>query len=206
MSYLALGEAAAYVKNRSGHEIEPTALLRAGVHGALLVAAAFSGLMRNTSKHQNEDVVGLLLIPPRHLLEIEIEGQAKILGAMSLDGANMYSPQVIRSFSQLVVFVSELERVMPLLFTHARQETPAPEVEVPSMPSKSWKQQAELAAFAYIARHKAQNLFPSQKDVAQAVEGTLRAGGVKGDNGKPVSAAYVEREVLRGAWWRANKP
>lgn len=206
MSYLTLGEAAAYVKNRSGHEIEPAALLRAGVHGALSIAAAFSGLMRNTSKHQNEDVVGLLLIPPRHLLEIEIEGQTKVLGASSLDGANMYSPQITRSFQQLVILVSELERFMPLLSTCTQPETAAPEVAVLPGPPKSWKQRAELAALAYIARHKAQNLFPSQRDVAEAVEETLRTDAVKGDNGKPVSAAYIERNVLRGEWWRMNKP
>jgi len=84
--YLTLQEATLYVKNKSGHAIEPASLLRAGVHGVMLLAAPFSGWMHDLSTHENKDVLGLLVIPPRHLLEIETEGQARIISATSLDG------------------------------------------------------------------------------------------------------------------------
>lgn len=79
---------------------------------------------------------------------------------------------------------------------------------LPAIPTqaKSWQDHAQAAALKYIARHKAQNLYPSQSDVASAVEVELRAAGVLGDSGRPVSAEYVARNALRGKWWAQNKP
>lgn len=124
--YLTLSEAAEYVKNKSGHAVEPAALLRAGVHGVLLIASPFSSLMRNLTAHKNDDVLGLLVIPPRHLLEIETDGRARITGATSLDGLTAFSPQVDRTRDQLRVLVSELDRLMPYWLdgTPTPQEAP----------------------------------------------------------------------------------
>lgn len=60
--YLPLDEAAEYVTMRTGVPVKPAGLLRAGVHGALDIAAWFDGEMRNTSAHRNEDYSGLLTI------------------------------------------------------------------------------------------------------------------------------------------------
>lgn len=210
MSYLTLPEAVAYINHRSAHEIEAAALLRAGIHGALLIAAPFSGLMRNTSHSRNEDVLGLLIIPPRHLLEIELEGETRILGAVSLDGSTMYSPQVKRTLQQLVILVSELDRFMPMLVSMPIADIAQMPAETPAVARAAepvlWMERAQAAALAYIARHKERNLFPTQKDVAKDVEGQLRAAGIVGNNGKPVSATYIGRNVLQGEWWAKNKP
>jgi predicted DNA-binding protein (UPF0251 family) len=109
-----------------------------GVHGALLIAAPFSGLMRNTSHSRNEDVLGLLIIPPRHLLEIEIEGETRILGALSLDGSTMYSPQVKRTLQQLVILVSELDRFIPMLHSTLTDGAAQPSVEASPRAQNSW--------------------------------------------------------------------
>lgn len=122
MSYLTLAEAAQYVQQKSGVEIEPAALLRAGVLGHVRIVGAFSGLMRNLNLHEDEDVLGLLLIPQRHLLEIETDGEAAIKGAFSLDGKTAYSPQVTRTREQLSILLSELDRIMPYV-TGAAAET-----------------------------------------------------------------------------------
>ena len=83
--YLPLDEAAEYVTTRAGVHVTSAGILRAGVHGVLLIAAPFSGKMRNNTNYSSDDVLGLLVIPPRHLLEIETDGQARIVGAFSLD-------------------------------------------------------------------------------------------------------------------------
>ncbi|MBB3118362.1 hypothetical protein [Pseudoduganella violacea] len=138
MSYLTLPEAAAYINRRSSHKIEPAALLRAGVHGALLISAPFSGFMRNMTYSRNEDVLGLLIIPPRHLLEIELEGETRILGALSLDGGAMYSPQVKRTSQQLVILVSELDRFIPMLCSPLSDDTAQPSVEELPRMQNAW--------------------------------------------------------------------
>ena len=69
-----------------------------------------------------------------------------------------------------------------------------------------WVIKAREAATEYIDRHRANNLYPSLKDVCDHVEGKLRANGVLGAHGKPVSATYIGRNALQGEWWKANKP
>lgn len=145
MSYLTLPEAAQYVTQQTGLQIEPAALLRVGVLNEILIVAPFSSLMRNLTAHKNDGVLGLLVIPPSHLLEIESEGQAKITGAFSLDGTIAYSPQVLRAHDQLRVLVSELDRFMPRWVTdkvnqtatHHDTATPAPVEAVGALVAKS---------------------------------------------------------------------
>lgn len=143
--YLPLAEAAQYVTNKTGKECEPDALLRAGVHGALLIAAAFSGQMRNLTAHKNEDYSGLLTIPPRYLLEIDTHGKAIIERAFSLDGKNCYAPLKIRTREQLRVLVSELDRFIPYIVEitpqHQAAPTEAPKSETPPTyrPRIGWK-------------------------------------------------------------------
>lgn len=72
--------------------------------------------------------------------------------------------------------------------------------------TSEWKGKAQNIAREYIARHKAQDLFPSQKDVSEHVAAVLREKKIYGPQNKPISANYIERNVLRGEWWRKNKP
>lgn len=126
IGYLPLAEAAQYVTNKTGKDFQPDALLRAGVHGALLITAAFSGQMRNLTAHKNEDYSGLLTIPPRYLLEIDTHGKALIEGAFSLDGKNGYAPHETRTRDQLRVLISELDRLIPTIVEIAPQHQTAP--------------------------------------------------------------------------------
>jgi hypothetical protein len=113
MSYLTLTEAAQYVSEKTGIEIEPAALLRTGALGHLLIVAYFDSLMHNLSAHRNDDVLGHLVVPPRYLAKIENEGQAVIEGAFSLDGKNAYAPFVMRTRDQLRVLVKDLDGLIP---------------------------------------------------------------------------------------------
>jgi hypothetical protein len=95
MSYLTLEEAAQYVNNRkSPGKITPANLLRAGVHGLLLICApfGFEVMYCPTTKKNEEISPTLLVLPPTHLLEIETNGEATIQVAFSLDGKTTYSP------------------------------------------------------------------------------------------------------------------
>lgn len=71
---------------------------------------------------------------------------------------------------------------------------------------KSWKENARKFALEYIERHRQNNLFPSQKDTCAHVETELRKHKIYGAHGKPVSANYIERNAIRGEWWKQNKP
>ena len=75
MSYLTLEEAAQYATKEKGFYVEPAALLRAGVHGTLLLCAPFDGPIRNLTKHANEFYAGLLVISRLDLLRIETQDQ-----------------------------------------------------------------------------------------------------------------------------------
>ena len=127
MSYLTLTEAAAYASRVKGFTVEPASLLRAGIHGHLLIVASFNGLMRNLSGHTNDDYVGLLVLAPSELLTIETEGQARITGAFGLDGKAAYSPQVIRTMAQLRVRVPDLDKFLPSLIPLDTQPQATPE-------------------------------------------------------------------------------
>ncbi len=211
--YLPLAEAAQYVTNKTGKECEPDALLRAGVHGALLIAAAFSGQMRNLTAHKNEDYSGLLTIHPRHLFEIETDGQATIVEALSLDGSACYAPHKIRTREQLRVLVSELDRFIPYIVEitpqHQAAPTEAPDNDEPpkaKLTHASWIDDARTIAIEYIERHRNKDLFPSQPDVCTYVAKVMRGKKIYGHQGKPLSEGYIQRNAIQGEWWKANKP
>lgn len=124
MSYLTLSEAATYASRVKGFAVEPATLLRAGIHGQLLIAATFNGLMRNLTAHTNDEYVGLLILAPSELMTIETEGQARITGAFGLDRKAAYSPQVIRTLAQLRVVMAHLDQFLPLL-TSTETNSPA---------------------------------------------------------------------------------
>lgn len=182
MSYLTLIEAAEYVSDRTGLQIEPAALLRSGVRGVMMIAAPFSSLMRNLNAHTNEHYLGLLVIPPMHLLEIETDGQTRIVGAFSLDGKTAYSPQVVRAREQLRVLVSELDKVMPY-FVKLDTASPAPV----ATGGVKWtpERMAELKAFRKshtmpetvkkfrISEQRIRQLLPSAKPKAKPFAGLI---------------------------------
>lgn len=117
MPYLTLEEAAQYANRKTGQQIIPENLLRAGVAGILPICAPFgSCVMYNATTKENENFCAdLLIIPPTHLLEIETEGEANIQVAFSLDGKTIYFPHRKRTLDQLRVLVNSLDEFIPSL-------------------------------------------------------------------------------------------
>ena len=70
----------------------------------------------------------------------------------------------------------------------------------------SWKATAQAIASEYIAKHRRQDLFPSQDDVCNHVEEIMRKRKIYSDHDKPLSAKYIQRNAIQGDWWKANKP
>ena len=215
MSYLTLSEAAQYVNHKAGLQIEPAALLRAGVHGVMLIAAPFSSLMRNLTTHKNDEVLGLLVIPPMHLMEIETEGQTKIIGATSLDGKTGYSPQVTRTRDQLRVLVSELDRFMPYWVTTQQKAPvtgnapPAPVVPLvtasdgpaplPAVPN--WKMLIQAEAAELFLRLLASGANPTQHSLVKPMANWCRDNEIKTDGNINPSEGYIRTHVLGGGHW-----
>jgi hypothetical protein len=71
---------------------------------------------------------------------------------------------------------------------------------------QTWRPRAQQIAFAFIAKHKEDDLFPSQDNVCNHVAEVLRKEKVYGYQGKPMEASYIKRNAIQGAWWQANKP
>jgi hypothetical protein len=145
MSYLSLPEAAEYLQHRTGVEINDASVLRMGTMGHLLIVAYFDGFMQNLTTRNNEEVVGHLVIPPRHLAAIENDGEAIIIGASSLDGRAFYSPQAQRTRAQLRVLTSELDRIAPFLFATPAAAHPR-EAGTPPSDEKTKAQKRSLLA------------------------------------------------------------
>jgi hypothetical protein len=70
----------------------------------------------------------------------------------------------------------------------------------------SWIDAARSIAIEYIERHRKNDLFPSQPDVCGHVAKIMRGQKMRGPQGKPLSAAYIQRNAIQGEWWQANKP
>lgn len=138
MSYLTLEEAAQYINHRWPQQqaLQSAELLRAGVHGALLICTPFGfGLMYNATTRENENFSPtLLVLPPTHLLEIETEGRALIKVATSLDGKTIYFPHIERTHDQLRVLVSDLNELIPKLIHF--QQAPISEAATNNFPEK----------------------------------------------------------------------
>lgn len=175
--------------------------------------------MRNLNGHRNDDVLGLLTIPPRHLLEIETDGQARIVGAFSLDGKTGYSPQVVRTRDQLRVTVSELDRAiaagMWIAIDHtdtvAPQSTPsgAPESdEPPAIVELPAGNDGELAAlFDPVKVAQLEAMFPNRDagNASRWPRHVERAGrnGLK-DAAKEGRAVF--NPYRAAVWWLATGP
>lgn len=108
--YLTLQEAAEYVTAKTDRPITPEALLRLGVQGRLLICAAFASCMvYNALKGETEEIgPSLLVLPPRHLMEIETEGSAQIKVAFGLD-KTYYRPYKTRTKEQLRIWWQHLD-------------------------------------------------------------------------------------------------
>lgn len=126
MPYFTLDEAAQYATEQKRFKVEPSVLLRSGVLGMLQICAAFgAGRMHNALTQQEEDLTPcLLIIPPKHLLELETEGVATIHLAHSLDGG-MYFPEKQRTREHLRVMVAHLDKFLEMLID-TTQETNTP--------------------------------------------------------------------------------
>jgi len=124
MAYLSLSKAAKYINDRiDGAAIDAEDLLRYGSQGHIVITASFSGEMYNPMTQANEDYFGLLVIPPRHLLEMDIEERTRIQVAHSLDGRVMYFPQAERTRDQLSITISALDELIRRITNAKERET-----------------------------------------------------------------------------------
>lgn len=73
-------------------------------------------------------------------------------------------------------------------------------------PPPDWIERARTFALKFIENHRAQNLFPGQRDVCNHIEEKLRDEKVYGPHNKPLAAGYIQRNAIQGKWWQANKP
>lgn len=69
-----------------------------------------------------------------------------------------------------------------------------------------WVAQVREIALEYIARHKANDLFPSLSDVCAHVASVSRGKKIYGSQGKPLSQSYIQRNAIQGEWWKKNRP
>jgi hypothetical protein len=77
--------------------------------------------------------------------------------------------------------------------------------EMTEKDSTEWKEAARVIALEYLDRHRKQELFPSQTDVCEHVEKTMRQTKIYSQHGKPVGAGYIRRNAVGGDWWQKNK-
>lgn len=131
MTYISLAEAAQTIAEQTGVDATPEQLLRAGIASQLRLVSLFSGVMRNLTSHADEDYLGLLQIPPRHLVQMSVDGRDRIVGAFSLDGAACFSPQQVRSVDQLQVLLSDLQEFVSRV---ERAQAPGAPVEPSTVP------------------------------------------------------------------------
>lgn len=130
MDYYSLDEAAAELNRRPGASpLTASALLREGVAGRMLVCApmdteAYSPTVkaRNAepaSAHATDaagvtaratvEMYGLFVVPPRHLFAIESSGATQLGVVYSLDGRDVYFPNVSITRDQLRIARPQLE-------------------------------------------------------------------------------------------------
>jgi hypothetical protein len=107
---------------------------------------------------------------------------------------------------ELLSFLASLRATIVEAPSPAEQASATNVISGAPTQARAWQEHAQAASLKYIARYEAQNLYPTQGDVANAVEVELRTAGVVGDSGRPVSAEYIARNALRGEWWAQNKP
>jgi hypothetical protein len=68
----------------------------------------------------------------------------------------------------------------------------------------AWVAKAQEIGAAYLEKHKMNDLFPSQQNVADHVAKILKSEHVLSDLGKPLSSGYILRNALQGAWWKRH--
>lgn len=91
--------------------------------------------------------------------------------------------------------------------TPEREDAPGDldvKVKATNKAEPDWKATAQALGLEYLRRHKAQNLFPTQKDVCSYLEEELRKQAVFGGQKRPLSANYISRNAIQGEWWRRN--
>lgn len=133
----------------------------------------------------------------------------------SLDATHVTASE-ISDLAELVVRSDNLASFLESRKALVAKDTPvnaAPSGSPESKESKvtdatptSWIEQVRAIALEYIAKHKANDLFPSQKDVCRHVESVARKQKIYGPQGKPLSQSYIQRNAIQGDWWQKNKP
>jgi len=84
----------------------------------------------------------------------------------------------------------------------AASAEPAPAAQQATEPAQAsddaWKEQARDAARAIVKREAAHDRYPPQSRIADEVAAALRARGIFGADGKPLTGATIKRHALRG--------
>jgi len=92
---------------------------------------------------------------------------------------------------------------LPAEFPRTGQQAPA---LTETIEPTTWQDIARTIAFEYIQRHKANNLFPTQKDVCAHAKEKMDERKIVGPQGRPLEANYIQRCAIQGEWWKSNKP
>jgi hypothetical protein len=161
-------------------------------------------------KHSDRDLQGLtqeefyILVECSSRLQLEFPCTPSQL-VKFVDG------DLSRGFEVPDYFRMAVEARALLLQNDSEQNTPSgwPESDAPPAPVATlvgWIELVRAIALEYIAKHKASDLFPSQRDVCEHVEKEARARKIYGPQGTPISAKYIQRNAIQGEWWKRHRP
>ncbi len=135
MSFLSLDEASQELC-RLGKPVGDRGLIRAAIAGYVLICTAVTGEARSLTKHENVDLCGLYVVPPRYLLEIESRGSTVVHGVFSLDGKEVFSISSEVSYEHLRITYAELMRLESMLIGEASATKPSSNDHAPDNKSK----------------------------------------------------------------------
>lgn len=102
-----------------------------------------------------------------------------------------------------VILGVKRENLDALRAKQSKPATPAPEV-IKGEGGNNLESKIHSLAIEYIQRQKANDLHPSQQDVANKLEELMRGQKIYGVHNRPMSASYIKRNFLQGDWWREN--
>lgn len=112
-------------------------------------------------------------------------------------------PAVKVDLIELMIALELHTETQAAILTESEKAKDAPKKKL-APDGASWQEQARAIALEYLTKHKANDLHPSQIDVAEHVAKESRKSKIFGPQGKPLSASYIKREAIQGEWWRKN--
>ena len=135
-----------------------------------------------------------------HIRQMMEKGQIVPLSAFN----GMPSTNAAEVYESWCLTRQDADKVIAFLSSASQQS--AQPIHADDSKEKSWIVDARRLAGECIARHKKQDLFPSQSDVCAEVAKKMLAKKIYGAHGKPLEQNYIQRNAIQGKWWRANKP